>query len=75
MTPTQGSLFAADSEYETVTRALSVDAVWERVFTVAPLVIVGSKETDGTYDLAPKHMASCSSSESATSGAAVRAPP
>ena len=31
--------------------------IWGRFFTVAPLVIVGSKEPDGTYDLAPKHMA------------------
>lgn len=32
------------------------DAFWERVFTVAPLVIVGTKEADG-WDFAPKHMA------------------
>ena len=57
MTPTQPSLFPTDSDYETPTRALSVDSLWERVFTVAPLVIIGSKDTDGTYDLAPKHMA------------------
>jgi flavin reductase (DIM6/NTAB) family NADH-FMN oxidoreductase RutF len=31
--------------------------IWERVFSVAPLVIVGSKETNGEYNLAPKHMA------------------
>ena len=31
--------------------------IWDRFFTVAPLVVVGSKEPDGTYDLAPKHMA------------------
>jgi flavin reductase (DIM6/NTAB) family NADH-FMN oxidoreductase RutF len=30
--------------------------LWERVFTVAPLVLVGTKEGDG-YDFAPKHMA------------------
>jgi flavin reductase (DIM6/NTAB) family NADH-FMN oxidoreductase RutF len=30
---------------------------WERVFTVNPLVVVGTKEEDGGYDLAPKHMA------------------
>lgn len=30
--------------------------VWERVFTVAPLVVIGTREGDG-YDLAPKHMA------------------
>jgi flavin reductase (DIM6/NTAB) family NADH-FMN oxidoreductase RutF len=32
-------------------------SLWERVFTVAPLVIVGSKEADGKYNLAPKHLA------------------
>jgi len=31
--------------------------IWDKVFTVAPLVLVGSKEPDGTYDLAPKHLA------------------
>lgn len=31
--------------------------IWNRFFTVAPLVIVGTREPDGTYDLAPKHMA------------------
>jgi len=53
----QQSLFVTDSDYSTATRELSTDALWERVFTVAPLVLVGSKDTDGTYDLAPKHMA------------------
>ena len=37
---------------------LGVDRpIWDRFFTVAPLVVVGSREPDGTYDLAPKHMA------------------
>jgi flavin reductase (DIM6/NTAB) family NADH-FMN oxidoreductase RutF len=37
---------------------LSVDRpIWDRFFLVAPLVVIGSKEPDGTYDLAPKHMA------------------
>ena len=31
--------------------------IWDRVFMVAPLVIIGSKEPSGAYDLAPKHMA------------------
>jgi flavin reductase (DIM6/NTAB) family NADH-FMN oxidoreductase RutF len=30
--------------------------MWERVVTVAPLVLVGTKEADG-WDFAPKHMA------------------
>lgn len=37
---------------------LSLDittSIWERVFTIAPLVIIGTKEDTG-YDLAPKHM-------------------
>jgi len=32
-------------------------SVWESVFTVAPLVLLGTREEDGRYDLAPKHMA------------------
>jgi flavin reductase (DIM6/NTAB) family NADH-FMN oxidoreductase RutF len=31
--------------------------IWERFFTVAPLVLIGSREMCGSYDLAPKHMA------------------
>lgn len=31
--------------------------IWDRFFTVAPLVVVGTREPDGQYDLAPKHMA------------------
>lgn len=31
--------------------------VWERFFTVAPLVVIGTREEDGTHDFAPKHMA------------------
>ena len=31
--------------------------VWDRFFQVFPLVVVGSKELDGSFDLAPKHMA------------------
>lgn len=30
--------------------------VWERVFMVAPLVVVGTQEEDGGFDLATKHM-------------------
>ena len=32
------------------------DSVWDRAFIVAPLVLIGSREADGGYDLAPKHM-------------------
>lgn len=31
--------------------------IWSKVFHVAPLVLVGTLEDDGTTDLAPKHMA------------------
>jgi flavin reductase (DIM6/NTAB) family NADH-FMN oxidoreductase RutF len=31
--------------------------IWDRYFWVAPLVLVGTLEADGRYDLAPKHMA------------------
>ena len=31
--------------------------VWDRFFWVAPLVLVGTLEADGSHDLAPKHMA------------------
>lgn len=30
--------------------------VWDRFFTVAPLVLVGTRDDDGALDLAPKHM-------------------
>ena len=33
------------------------EPIWDRFFWIAPLVLVGSKESDGGYDLAPKHMA------------------
>jgi len=32
-------------------------SIWERFFLVSPLVIVGTREPDGSHDLAPKHMA------------------
>ncbi len=31
--------------------------IWERFFSVAPLVLVGSKDPGGTYNVAPKHLA------------------
>ena len=34
------------------------DTLWEKVYTVAPLVIVGTRESEGGYDLAPKHLVS-----------------
>lgn len=36
---------------------LNVDfPVWDHFFMVAPLVVIGTREADGSYDLAPKHM-------------------
>lgn len=32
-------------------------SLWSRVFSVAPLVVVGTREAEGSYDLAPKHLA------------------
>lgn len=37
--------------------------IWDRFFMVAPLIVVGSKEPSGEYDLAPKHMATALSWE------------
>ncbi len=31
--------------------------IWERFFSVAPLIVVGTREPEAGYDLAPKHMA------------------
>lgn len=31
--------------------------VWDRCFMVAPLVLIGTRDEDGSLDLAPKHMA------------------
>jgi flavin reductase (DIM6/NTAB) family NADH-FMN oxidoreductase RutF len=37
---------------------LAVDRpIWDRFFGVFPLVLVGSKEEEGQYNLAPKHLA------------------
>lgn len=33
------------------------EEIWQRCFTVAPLVVIGTREEEGGYDLAPKHMA------------------
>ena len=30
--------------------------IWEQFFTIAPLVLIGTLDEDGTLDLAPKHM-------------------
>lgn len=35
----------------------TTNPIWDRFFTVAPLVLVGTRDPDGALDLAPKHMA------------------
>jgi flavin reductase (DIM6/NTAB) family NADH-FMN oxidoreductase RutF len=59
MTPIrQEHLFDGDEPWaETEVVGLDPTAVWSRVLAVSPLVLVGSKEPDGRFDLAPKHMA------------------
>ncbi len=39
-----------------IVRLHSGEFIWDHFFTVAPLVVIGTKEGD-SYDLAPKHMA------------------
>jgi flavin reductase (DIM6/NTAB) family NADH-FMN oxidoreductase RutF len=46
-----------DSQSERLVRLPTDHPIWDRVFTVAPLVIVGSREELGSYNLAPKHLA------------------
>ncbi len=46
--------------FDSSTRLETLDVsepIWERFFTVAPLVLVGTLEENGRPDLAPKHMA------------------
>lgn len=46
------------SETEQAIVELDIDQpVWDRCFMVAPLVLIGTKDEDGSLDLAPKHMA------------------
>ena len=33
------------------------ESIWENFFTVFPLVVIGTREADGSDDLAPKHLA------------------
>lgn len=48
------------SETQTEREIVELDAgkpIWDRCFMVAPLVLVGTRDEDGSLDLAPKHMA------------------
>ncbi len=40
-----------------ITKLDTKTSIWEHFFSVFPLVLVGSREPDGSYDLAPKHLA------------------
>jgi len=44
------------NEPDGLVRLGSEHGVWSRFFQVSPLIIVGTKEPDGSFDLAPKHM-------------------
>ena len=44
------------NQHEHYTSLDTIEPIWDHIFMVAPLVIIGSKENNG-YDLAPKHMA------------------
>jgi flavin reductase (DIM6/NTAB) family NADH-FMN oxidoreductase RutF len=46
----------ADDTDQLVTLATD-QPIWDCFFSMAPLVIVGSKEADGRFNLAPKHLA------------------
>lgn len=48
------------SECESVPVPVELDTahpIWDQFYWVAPLVLVGTREADGSHDLAPKHMA------------------
>ena len=34
----------------------TANPIWDRFFTVAPLVLIGTRDEDGALDFAPKHM-------------------
>ena len=48
------------SKSQTAEQVIELDSskpIWDRCFMVAPLVLVGTRDEDGSLDLAPKHMA------------------
>lgn len=46
----------AEQEEATMINVTDDPEMWKRCFTVHSLIIVGSKEENGSYNLAPKHM-------------------
>ena len=47
----------SEEGYEELVTLTTDQPIWERFFTVAPLVVIGTREEGGEPDLAPKHMA------------------
>ncbi|MCP4875561.1 MAG: flavin reductase [Gammaproteobacteria bacterium] len=47
----------ADTVTSTLIELDTSSSIWESFFTVFPLVVIGTRETDGSDDLAPKHLA------------------
>jgi flavin reductase (DIM6/NTAB) family NADH-FMN oxidoreductase RutF len=46
-----------NDNYDDLVTISGKDPVWEKFFTVYPLVIIGTREAGGEYNLAPKHLA------------------
>jgi len=46
----------SDNENRTLVELDTTEPVWDRFFTVAPLVLIGTIDPDSSFDLAPKHM-------------------
>ncbi len=46
-----------DNKTTRLVRLDTDEPIWERFYTVFPLVVVGTREADGSDDLAPKHLA------------------
>ncbi len=51
-----GKGIMSDPVYEKTISLETGQPIWDRFFNVAPLVLIGTREPDGSYDLAPKHM-------------------
>jgi len=46
-----------DAKTATLIELDTSSSIWESFFTVFPLVVIGTREADGSDDLAPKHLA------------------
>jgi flavin reductase (DIM6/NTAB) family NADH-FMN oxidoreductase RutF len=47
----------SDTKTATLIELDTDSSIWESFFTVFPLVVIGTREADGSDDLAPKHLA------------------